>query len=194
MPSPAPTIGPAWYAVYTRHQHEKVIANILFGAGFEVFLPLYEAAHHWKDRIKRLTLPLFPTYVFLRTSLDRRIEVLRIPGVNQFVGFGRLPSAIPDEEIGALRKVIENSCPVEPHPFLQCGERVRVTSGPLEGVVGLLVRKKNQCRLVLSIEILNRSVAVEVETDEVERPPAVQRAAFPRGIVFWNGLSARNPG
>ncbi len=158
-----------WYALYTRHQHEKAVANTLSAKGFQVFLPLYTVRHQWKDRRKQLTLPLFPCYVFVHTSLSQRVEVLRTPGVHQFVGFTGMPSAIAVEEIAALRRAIDCSLEVEPHPFLQCGEHVRVKCGPLTGYEGILVRQKNLCRLVLSIEILSRSVAVEMEMSEVER-------------------------
>jgi transcription antitermination factor NusG len=160
---------PGWYALYTRHQHEKAVANTLSAKGFQVFLPQYTVEHQWKDRRKQVTLPLFPCYVFVHTSLSQRVEVLRTPGVYQFVGFSGMPSAIPVEEIAAVRRVIDSSLKVEPHPYLQCGDRVRVKSGPLTGSEGILVRQKNLCRLVLSIEILNRSVAVEMEMSKVER-------------------------
>ncbi|MGB7436658.1 MAG: UpxY family transcription antiterminator [Candidatus Acidiferrum sp.] len=166
---------PAWFAVYTRHQHEKVVANILVTKGFDVFLPLYTAGHQWKDRTKQVSLPLFPCYVFLHSSLNQRVEVLRTPGVHQFVGFGGTPYAIPVEEIDAVRHAIDNSLQIQPHPFLNCGDRVRVKSGPLMGSQGILVRHKNQFRLVLSVDILNRSVAVEIDLSKVERlePSAV---------------------
>jgi transcription antitermination factor NusG len=160
---------PGWYALYTRHQHEKVVANTLSTKGFQVFLPLCQVAHQWKDRQKQLALPLFPSYVFLHTTLNQGIEVLRTPGVYQFVGFGGAPSTIPVEEIEALQRTIDASVAVEPHPFLQNGDRVRVNHGALAGVEGILVRHKNQCRLVLSVEILQRSVAVEMEISKVER-------------------------
>jgi transcription antitermination factor NusG len=160
---------PGWYALCTRHQHEKVIASALSTNGFEVLLPLYRAEHQWKDRKKQLSLPLFPCYVFVHTSLGERVEILRTSGVHQFVGFGGTPSVIPTEEIEALRRAVDSSLVVEPHPFLQFGDRVRVKSGPLEGFQGILVRQKNTCRLVLSIEMLSRSVAVEMDMTKIEK-------------------------
>ncbi len=160
---------PSWYALYTRHQHEKAVANALSTKGFEVFLPFYEVRHQWKDRTKRLQLPLFPSYIFLRSSQSRRVEVLRTPGVYQFVGFGGMPSTIPVEEIEAVRRAVNSSFQVEPYPFLECGDRVRVKYGPFAGIEGILVRKKNLCRLVLSVELLSRSVAVEMDMSKVER-------------------------
>ncbi len=127
-----------WYAVCTRHQHEKTAARILEYKEFEVFLPLYKARHRWKDRIKEVTVPLFPGYLFVRE------------------GF----------------KSVESTLRVEPHPFLKSGDWVRVKYGPIAGVEGILLRKKNVARLVLSVEMLGKSAAVEVDATDVERIPA----------------------
>jgi len=162
----------AWYALYTRHQHEKTVAHILSRKGFEVFLPLYTTVHRWKDRQKRLSLPLYPSYVFLRDSLERKLQILTTPGLHSIVGTADGPQPIPDYEIDAVKRVIESSVAVEPHPFLQCGDRVRVLGGPLEGIEGILVRKKNSFRLVLSVEMLMKSIAVEVDASLVERTMA----------------------
>jgi transcription antitermination factor NusG len=158
-----------WFAIYTRHQHEKVIASMLSNKGFEVFLPLFIAGRQWKDRTKQLSVALFPTYVFLRGGFDRRLDVLKTPGVYGFVGWGGRPAAIPETEIDAVRRVVEVSLRIEPHPFLRCGDLVRIKCGPLMGVEGILVRKKNLFRLVLSVEMLGKSVAMEVDVDTVER-------------------------
>src|SRR5208337_1330075 len=162
-------ISGAWCAIYTRHQHEKAIAQILSAKGLEVFLPLYNATRQWKDRTMRLSLPLFPCYLFLRGMKERRLEVVTTPGIVSVLGINGEPAAIPESEIESVRRVIEWGNRVEPHPFLRCGDRVRVISGPLQGLEGILVRKKNLCRLVLSIEILERSAAVEVDVSAVER-------------------------
>jgi len=159
----------AWFALYTRHQHEKSIANMLTNKGFEVFLPLYVVGHRWKDRTKQLSLPLFPTYVFLWSCLTRRIDVLKTPGIYHFVGLGGMPSVIPTEEIESVRRAVATASSIEPHPLLKCGDWVRVKSGALAGVEGILVRKKNLFRLVLSVELLNRAVALEVDVTKVER-------------------------
>jgi len=169
---------PAWYALYTRHQHEKTVADILSRKGFEVFLPLYTAVHRWKDRQKQLFLPLYPSYVFLRDSLERKLQIMTTPGLHSIVGTADGPQAIPDFEIDAVKRVIETSLAVEPHPFLRCGDRVRVLGGPLEGIEGILVRNKNSFRLVLSVEMLAKSVAVEVDASLVERTmPVIPRLA-----------------
>jgi transcription antitermination factor NusG len=172
----------AWHALYTCFQHEKVVARILSNKRFEVFLPLYSAAHQWKDRVKRLTLPLFPCYVFVRGGLARHLDIVSTPGVCDFVGISGKPSDIPESEIETVRRVIDKSLRVEPHPFLNRGDRVRVKSGPLEGIEGTLVRKKNSFRLVLSVELLQKSVAVELDVAVVERAPARNPSVALRGM------------
>jgi transcription antitermination factor NusG len=146
-------------------------------------------AHQWKDRKKQLSLPLFPCYVFLSTSLNQTIEILRVPGVYQIVGFGGVPSAIPAEEIEALKRAIDGDVPLQPHPFLNRGDRVRVKHGALAGVEGILIRHKNQCQLVLSVEILKRSVAVEMEMSRVEKLPPEIAAMRPTSSASVMTLS-----
>ncbi|MGO8734249.1 MAG: UpxY family transcription antiterminator [Terriglobia bacterium] len=159
----------SWCAIYTRHQHEKAIAQILSAKGIEVFLPLYNATRRWKDRTVHLSLPLFPCYLFLRGMKERRLEVVTTPGIVSILGIDGEPATIPEFEIESVRRAIEWGSRVEPHPFLRCGDKVRVISGPLQGLEGILVRKKNLYRLVLSVEILERSAAVEVDVSAVER-------------------------
>jgi len=174
-----------WYALHTNYQHEKTVARILTQKGFDIFLPLYDVAHRWKDRTKQLSLPLFPCYVFIQGGLDRRLQVLNTPGVFGFVGWSGRAAAIPEQEIEAVLKMIEGLLKVEPHPFLKCGDRVRVKSGPLQGIEGILVRKKNLFRLVLSVEMLQKSVAVEVDVTAVESVARheVAHAHTPRVLV-----------
>jgi transcription antitermination factor NusG len=164
-----PTDGADWYAIYTRHQHEKSVAHILSIMEFETFLPLYMATHRWKDRNKDLSLPLFPCYVFLRGGLERRWQILATPGVHALVGVSGQPSPIPQTEIDAVRQVVQWSQQVEPYPFLRCGDWVRIKCGPLAGIEGILVRRKNRFRLVLSVSMLQKSVSVEVDSTIVER-------------------------
>ncbi len=161
-----------WYALYTRHQHEKAVAQSLSSKGFEIFLPLYTVAHRWKDRTKQLSLPLFPCYVFFRGGLDRWLQIVTTPGVNAVVGCGGRAGVIPQTEIEDVRQVVESSLRVEPHPFLNCGDRVRIKSGPLVGIEGILIRKKNLFRLILSVAMLGKSAAVEVDASLVERVAA----------------------
>ncbi len=158
----------AWCALYTRHQHEKNVAEMLSAKGFEVFLPLYDSLRVWKDRKKMLSLPLFPCYVFVRGGVNRRLQVVTTPGVHMILCHGDHVAVIPEAQIEAIRKTVEGKFRVEPHPFLKCGERVRVKRGTLEGVEGLLVRKKSQYRLVLCVDMLAQCVAVEVDASDVE--------------------------
>jgi len=162
-----------WWALYTRHQHERVVADMLTAKGFEVFLPLYESARRWKDRKKILSLPLFPCYLFVRGGLDRKLQVVTTPGIHMILYRGDRVATISETEIEAIQRAVDGSYHVEPHPFLKCGMRVRVVRGALEGVEGILVRKKNLCRLILSVDMLAQSVAVEVEAADVE-PCAAQ--------------------
>jgi transcription termination/antitermination protein NusG len=158
-----------WHALYTRHQHEKPIARILANNGHEVFLPLYAATHRWQDRDKRLLLPLFPGYVFICGGLDRQIQILRTPGVFSIVGWTGHPAIIPHQQIEAVRQMVQGEGHVAPYPFLNCGDRVRVRSGALQGLEGTLARKKNLFRLVVSLEMLGRSAAVEIDICCIER-------------------------
>jgi transcription antitermination factor NusG len=168
-----------WWALYTRHQHEKVVADILCAKGFEVFLPLYDSIRRWKDRQKLLSLPLFPCYVFIRGGVGRRLQVVNTPGVHMILNHGEHVAVIPENEIQAIRRTVEGPFRMEPHPFLRCGDRVRVICGSLQGVEGILVRKKNQFRLVLSVDMLAKSVAVEIDAADVESvsEPAGGRAS-----------------
>jgi transcription antitermination factor NusG len=158
----------AWYVLYTRHQHEKAVAQNLLNKGFEALLPLYSTARQWKDRTKLISLPLFPCYVFLRGGLERRLAVMTTPGVHSIVSTAGQPTTIPYPEIEAIRRAVEGGFRVEPHPFLKCGEWVRVKCGPLMGIQGILIRKKNIFRLVLSVEILGKAASVEVDSFLVE--------------------------
>lgn len=173
----------AWWAVYTRHQHEKVVAGMLSAKGFEVFLPLYESTRRWKDRSKVLLLPLFPCYLFLRGEHHRRLQAVTTPGVHMILCNGEHVATVPEAEIQAIRKTVEGSFRVEPHPFLKCGERVRVKRGTLEGVEGILIRKKNQYRLVLSVGILSQSVGVEIDASDVEPVAAQELAGVSRRAI-----------
>jgi transcription antitermination factor NusG len=157
----------AWYALYTKHQHEKSAADLLARKGFEVLLPLYSAAHRWKDRSKVVQLPVFPCYVFLRANLVRKLEVLRTPGVFWFVGSSGRACPVAEQEIDAVRRVTQGPARFEPHPYLKSGDRVRIRSGALAGIEGFLIRFKNVYRFVLSVELLQKSVPVEVDISAV---------------------------
>jgi transcription antitermination factor NusG len=158
----------AWYAVYTKHQHEKSAADLLSRKGLEVLLPLYRTTRQWKDRAKIVSLPVFPCYLFLRTSLDRKLDVVKTPGVFWLVENGGHACSVPESDIDAIRKITASSAHAEPHPYLKCGTLVRVRSGALSGVQGILTRVKNRYRVVLSVDLLQKAVAVEVEASNVE--------------------------
>jgi transcription antitermination factor NusG len=171
----------SWWALYTRHQHEKTVAEMLSNKGFDVFLPLYDSVRRWKDRNKLLSLPLFPGYVFVRGGLSRKLQVVSTPGVHMILYRGEQAAVIPDAEIQAIRAAVNGHYRVEPHPFLKCGDQVRVIRGSLEGVEGILTRKKNYVRLVLSVEMLAQSVAVEVNASDVEPINPPQLTSLPAG-------------
>jgi transcription antitermination factor NusG len=159
---------PGWYAAYTSARHEKKVAAELGRRSVEIFLPLYTSVRRWNDRRVKLDLPLFPGYVFVYLALRERLRVLEVPGVARLVGFGGLPVALPDEQVERLRAGLNGQLRVEPHPFLTVGRRVRMVRGPFQGAEGILVRKKGGFRAVLSLELIMRSIAVEVDVSEVE--------------------------
>jgi len=157
---------PRWYAAYTCANHEKRVREQLQQRSVEHFLPLYESVRRWKDRRVRLHLPLFPGYVFVRLALRERLRVLEIPSVVRLVGFNGYPTALPDDEMEALRCGL-GQLNSQPHPYLTVGRRVRIIRGPLEGREGILIRKKGLLRVVLSVDLILRSVAVEVDATDV---------------------------
>jgi CheY-like chemotaxis protein len=157
-----------WWALYTRHQCEKVVAETLTSKQFEVFLPLYASVRRWTDRQKMLFLPIFPRYVFVRGGLDRRLDIVMTLGVQTILFYGEQVATIPETEIHNIRRMVEGPYRVEPYPYLKCGEKVRITRGSLKGIEGLLVRKKNLDRIVLSMDLLQQCVAVEIDACDVE--------------------------
>lgn len=181
-----------WWALYTRHQHEKMVSEMLTTKGFEVFLPLYDSMRRWKDRKKMLSLPLFPCYVFVRGSLERKLQVVTTPGVHMILYRGEQLAVIPELEIQAIRAAVEGNLRVEPHPFMKCGDRVRVIRGSLAGVEGILARKKNLFRFVLSVNMLAQSVAVEIDVSDVEPVNVHTSANILRGEEFGSiGMFSR---
>jgi transcription antitermination factor NusG len=169
--------GLSWYAVYTRHQHEKKIQAALEMKSIETFLPLYSDRSRWSDRVKIIERPLFPCYVFIHAGRPARVPVLSTPGVYSIVGGPDGPAAIPNDEIEALKRAVSSKLGIQPCSFLSPGDWVRIKDGPLKDVEGILVRRKNQQRLVLSVEMLQKSVAVEMDGVLVERVPRRQKPA-----------------
>jgi transcription antitermination factor NusG len=157
-----------WYAAYTCSRHEKYVAKQLEERRIECFLPLYRSWRRWKDRRKQIALALFPGYVFVRMVLPERLRVLELPGVVRLVSFNGQPAPLPEQDIEALRNGLNERIHAEPHPYLRVGRRVRVMHGPLAGTEGILVRKKHKFRLVISLDVIMRSVAIEVDAADVE--------------------------
>jgi transcription antitermination factor NusG len=157
-----------WYAVYTCSRHEKQVAAQFGRRHIEHLLPVYESVHRWKDRKVRVQLPLFPGYLFVHIAPPDRLRVLQVPSVVRLVGFNGTPVPLSGADIDALRNGLASGLRIEPHPYLQVGRRVRVRSGPMMGAEGELVRNKGGLRLVLSVELIQHSVAVEVDIADVE--------------------------
>lgn len=196
-----------WFAVYTRHHHEMSVARSLNSKGFETLLPLYQVERRWADRAKVIATPLFPCYVFIKGNVDRALEIVVTPGIHSLVLCAGLPARIPAIEIENLRRGLASGVRAEPHPFLTNGDRVRVKRGPLEGMQGILVRKKNLYRLLISVEMLGKAVALEIDVAKIERlnerelsKSQMQARQFldskkgmrnQKGIVpeLWNGAS-----
>jgi len=168
-----PTPSLHWYAIHTRSRHEKAIVARLASQATETFLPLHRSRHTWKNGVHaEVDAPLFPCYLFARISIQDRLRLLQTPGVLGFAATSTRPTAIPNEEIALLRTATEK-LKAEPHPYLTLGDRVRIVVGPLAGMEGVLTRRKQAYRVVLSIEAIMRSIAVEVsefEIEPIERP------------------------
>ena len=157
-----------WYALYTCPRHEKYVAEQIERRRFSCFLPWYRSVRRWKDRRKELELTLFPGYVFVRMALENRLQILELPGVVRLVSFNGQPAVVPAEEIEVLRDRLSGAKSVEPHPYLRTGRRVRVRHGAMSGLEGIVVRRKERCRVVFSIDLIMRSVAVEVDEADLE--------------------------
>src|SRR5260370_13585925 len=184
---PADYLELRWYAAYTCANHEKRVREQLEQRSIESYLPVYKTVRRWKDRQMRMQLPLFPGYVFVRMALVDRLRVLQVPSVVRLVGFNGHLSALPDEEIEGLKKGLAGGVRAEPHPFLTVGRRVRMKSGPFEGRHGILLRRRGNLRLVLSLDLIMRSVVMDVEASDVE-PIAhggiLYSPAIPHSIPF----------
>jgi transcription antitermination factor NusG len=166
---PEKPLAPKWFAVYTAPRHEKRVGQYLSQKGIEHYLPLYRTERRWSDGSKvTLDLPLFPGYVFVRIDRGERVRVLQVPGVLSMVGgTGRQPASLPEAEIDALRTGLSLRH-AEPHPLLMVGQRARIRSGALAGMEGIVVRRKNSLRVVLTMDLIRQSVAVEVDGTELE--------------------------
>jgi transcription antitermination factor NusG len=156
-----------WYAAYTSSRHEKTVAEHLRQREVECFLPLYETVRRWNNGRHRVQLPLFPSYVFVRMGLRDKLRVLQVPGLSQLVTFQGAPAALPDAEIETLRSALAAGIPAQPYRYLSVGSQVEICCGPLQGMRGTLLRHQGQFRVVLSVEMIMRSIVVEVEASDV---------------------------
>jgi transcription antitermination factor NusG len=152
-----------WFALQVRSRKEDWVASQLAGQGFDCFLPKYKTIRQWSDRMKELEQPLFPGYLFCRFDYQNRRPLVMIPGVMQVIGVGRTPLPIEEREIEAIQLAVSSGLPSQPWPYLEVGERVRVNYGNLDGLEGILVNFKGNHRVVLSVTLLQRSVAMEVD-------------------------------
>jgi transcription antitermination factor NusG len=158
---------PKWYAVFTMPRHEKRVAGHCTERGIESFVPLYQVRHRWKNRCTAtVELPLFPNYSFVRMDVRERVQVLSLSSVRYLVSSGHEPLPVPDNYISFLRAGLL-AHRIEPHPDLEVGDRVRINTGPMAGIEGILDRHKNGLRIVLKLEMIGRSIAVEVGAAEV---------------------------
>jgi transcription antitermination factor NusG len=170
-----PPLGPApeelnWYAVHTMSRHEKRVAAQFQEKRICTFLPLRQQVHRWSDRRSIVEVPLFSCYAFVRVAqvVEERLKILRTPGVLGFVGSERQGTPIPDEQVESLRKAISKNVPCLPHPFISSGTRVRIRGGALDGVQGILLRQGGDQSLVVSVELLHRSVSIRVQGYDIE--------------------------
>jgi len=162
-------IDPGWYALYTRSRHEKKLLSELTDRSIDVFLPMREVLSRWKDRKKRIWLPLFPGYIFLHQidTPGNRFRVLNMPGAVRFVGHEGHADRIPDEQIEAVRRFLETKIAVDPYPYIRMGQRVEIIAGPLSGIQGILIQKKGRFRFVLRVDLIRQAVSIEIDTSDV---------------------------
>jgi transcription antitermination factor NusG len=156
-----------WYAGYTASRHEKRVAERFAQRGVEHFLPLYETIHRWNNGRHRVQLPLFPGYIFVRIALQDRLRVIEVPGFVRLVGFNSLPHPLPEADINRMKEALNKGVLAEPYPYLTVGTRVEIRNGPMQGMTGILLRRQNRCRVVISVDLIMRSMAVEVEAADV---------------------------
>jgi transcription antitermination factor NusG len=171
-----------WFALHVRTCYEKTVATLLDGKGYEWFLPLYKSRRRWSDRVKEIELPLFPGYLFCRFDAQKRLPILKTPGVILVVGIGKAPIPIDPAEISAIQALVKSGLPSQPWPFLRVGERVRINYGALCGLEGILLNLKGHHRIVLSVTLLQRSVAVEIDAAWVCPIRHLQNAPSNQGV------------
>jgi transcription antitermination factor NusG len=159
---------PYWYAIQTRSRHEKVVRDQLAAKSITQLLPLWRKRSIWKDRVKLIEVPLFSGYLFGYFALQDRIAVLETIGVARIVGINGKPVPIPEEQMAAVRTLMEHRLPCSPYPYLVEGMRVRIKCGLLAGAEGILIARKQKHRLVISLDLIQQAVAIDVDSAEVE--------------------------
>ena len=169
MELPDRLVKPAWYALYTRSRFEKKMLGELTDRSIEVFLPMREILSRWKDRKKRIWVPLFPGYIFVNQvdTPENRFRVLNIPGAVRFVGLEGHAHPVPEEQIQNVRRFLEASIAIDPYPYMRVGSRVEVIAGPLKGIQGILVQKKGKFRFVIQVDLIRQAVSVEIDSSDV---------------------------
>ena len=174
-----------WFAVITKPQHEfRVAEGLKTATEAEVFLPTYQNKRRWSDRVKILDTPLFSGYVFARFAWpEYRVPVLRIAGVRSIVGFGNEAASLPDDQIESIRTLVNSPFPVRPWPFLKAGTRVRVEHGPLRGAEGIVLERKDEWIMVVSVEMLQRSIAVELDRSVLKRMGSAEVHPHAGGVL-----------
>jgi transcription antitermination factor NusG len=166
-----------WYAIMVRTSREKTATMLLENAGYNCYLPLTKCTRRWSDRIKESEVPLFPGYLFCRMNPHNRLPVLMTPGVIQIVGRGKTPVPVDEQEIAAIQRVGKSGLPIMPWPYLQVGHVAQIEEGPLQGMSGIVIKIKSGMKLVLSINLLQRSVAVEIDRSWISPAQAVKPTA-----------------
>jgi transcription antitermination factor NusG len=157
-----------WYAIHTRSRHEKVVRDQFLAKGITHLLPLHRKRSVWKDRVKIVEVPLFSGYIFGHFALQDKLQILQTIGVVRMVNLNGIPEPVPDEQIEAIRTLMEHHLPYDPHPYLKEGMRVRIKRGPLSGAEGILVEKRKHYRFIISVDLIQKSVAVDVDSVDIE--------------------------
>jgi len=173
LPSTIPLLGKQeekqWYAIYTRSRHEKVVYELLNDKGIQTFLPLRVLLSQWKDRKKKIESPLFPGYLFTRINiLDDFTKVITSKGVVKILGTNGTPIPIPTDEIDSVKTLLKSGLKYDPYPFLKSGMKVQVIRGPLQGIIGKINERLGKYKLLISIELIKRSISVEIDVKDVE--------------------------
>lgn len=157
-----------WFALQVRARRESGVADYLRGRGYQPFLPIGRIRKVWSDRIQVAEVPLFPGYLFCRVNIEDRLPILSAPGVIRIVGYSRSPVPVDESEMNAIHTIVASGRPNEPWPYLRTGDPVQISSGPLEGLRGILLRVKGAHRLIVSVTLVQRSVAVEIDSAYVK--------------------------